>query len=172
MDKTEFYRRLDIDSSDEFKYYENLSALLEDDAFIEENLIRDLLKDVDKDVLEEHFDSYFDGFLKNLPDDETELYITVESVKRMMEGLISQDMDPDAISALASEIARFRKWYVLDLNVYDRRSRVDISMRDARFNVLAAGLLGETVDYDFRAALDYDIEGYSIRFSDMIADED
>ena len=36
MDKVRFYRILDIDSADEFQYYENLSALLEEDEYIEE----------------------------------------------------------------------------------------------------------------------------------------
>ena len=36
MDKVRFYRILDIDSADEFQYYENLSALLEEEEYIEE----------------------------------------------------------------------------------------------------------------------------------------
>ena len=51
MDKTGLYRKLDIDTIDEFRYYENLAALLEEDDYIEENLIRDLIREVDKSVL-------------------------------------------------------------------------------------------------------------------------
>ena len=43
MDKTVLYRKLDIDTIDEFRYYENLASLLEEDDFIEENLIIDLI---------------------------------------------------------------------------------------------------------------------------------
>ena len=43
MDKVRFYRVLDIESPEEFQYYENLASLLEEDEFIEENLIKDLL---------------------------------------------------------------------------------------------------------------------------------
>lgn len=168
MDKTTFYKKLDIETIDEFKYYENLASLMEEDDYIEENLIKDLLREVDKETLAEHMESFFESFLKNLPDNETDMYITVESVKRMMEGLISEDMDAEDVDRLASEIVRFRKWYVHDLNVFDKLSGEEVNVRDARYNIMAAGFLGEETDYDFRLALDYEIEGYDVKFSDMI----
>ena len=85
MDKVRFYHVLDIDSADEFKYYENLAALLEEDEYIEENLIKDLLKSVDMEMLAEQVGSYFDAFLDHLPDNETDLYIMVESIGRAFE---------------------------------------------------------------------------------------
>ncbi|MBQ6456821.1 MAG: hypothetical protein IJJ31_06890 [Mogibacterium sp.] len=168
MDKTALYLKLDIESPEEFKFYENLAALLEEDDYIEENLIRDLIKDIDKEVLAEHLDSFFEQFLANLPDNETELYITVDSIGRAMSGMISPDMSAEDIHALSSEIARFRKWYVHDLNVFDKLNAAEISLRDARYNILAAGFLGEPYDYDFRTALDYDLDGYDVRISDII----
>ena len=171
MDKSELYKKLDIDTIDEFKYYENLSALLEEDDYIEENLIRDLIKDVNKEVLAEHIDSYYDSFLDNLPDDETDLYITVDSIRRMMNGLISDDMTSEDIHTLAEEIARFRKWYVHDLNVFDRKTGEELNVRDARFNILAARFLGESCDYDFRTALDYSIDGYDVKISGFVSDD-
>ena len=73
MDKVRFYNVLDIDSADEFQYYENLAALLEEDEYIEENLIKDLLKSIDMELLAEQIGSYFDGFLDHLPENETDL---------------------------------------------------------------------------------------------------
>ncbi len=166
MDKTELYKKLDIDTIDEFKYYENLASLFEEDDYIEENLIRDLIKDVDKEVLAEHMDSFYEQFLGNLPDDETELYLTVDSIGRAMTGLISDDMTAEDVAALAEEIARFRKWYVHDLLVFDKINHTDLSVRDARYNYLAAGFLGEKTDYDFRSALDYSVEGYDVRIGE------
>ncbi len=168
MDKVQFYKKLDIESAEEFKYFENLSALLEEDDYIEENLIKDLIRDVDKSALAEHVESFFENFLKNLPDNETDLYITVESIKRMMEGLISEEMDDEDINRISSELIKFRKWYVLDLNVFDKLSGQEVNVRDARYNIVAAGFLGEDTDYDFRLALDYDIDGYDVKLSDMI----
>ena len=166
MDKTVLYNKLDIDTADEFKYYENLASLLEEDDFIEENLIRDLIREVDKEILAEHMDSFYEQFLGHLPDNETELYLTVDSIGRAMTGLISENMTPDEIYALAEEISRFRKWYVHDLNVTDRLTGSCLSVRDARYNIVAAGFLGEKTDYDFRQALDYSVEGYDVRLGE------
>lgn len=168
MDKTILYTKLDIDTIEDFRFYENLAALLEEDDFIEENLIRDLLREVDKSILSEYMDYFFENFLKHIPDQETELYITVESIKRMMSGLISEDMTDEDIDTLASEISRFRRWYVHEPNVFDKKTGEEVSLRDARYNIVAAGLLGDTYDYDFRTALDYNVDGYDIRISDIL----
>ena len=168
MDKVKFYNILDIDSADEFVYYENLASLLEEDDFIEENLIKDLLRGIDKEKLAEHIGSYFDGFLDHLPDRETDLYVLVESIGRAFSGLIYEDMTDADISELASEIAKFRKWYVHDLNAFNKLTGEESSVRDARYDIAAAKLLGEDSDYDFRLALDYDLDGFDVRISDMI----
>ena len=165
MDKTELYRKLDIDTIDEFRYYENLAALLEEDDYIDANLIRDLIREVDKGILAEHMDSFYEQFLNHIPDDETELYITVDSIGRAVGRMIADDMTDDDISVLADEIERFRKWYVHDHNVFDRISGEELSVRDARYNIIAAGFLGDKTDYDFRKALDYTVEGYDVRIS-------
>jgi hypothetical protein len=163
MDKPILYRKLDIETPEEFKFYENLASLLEEDDFIEENLIRDLISEIDTTYLAEHMESYFEDFLKNLPDDENELYITVDNIARHISGLIADDMSREDIAALASAIAKFRKWYVHDLNVFDKIKGEELSVRDARFNILAAGFLGEDCDYDFRTAYEFVPEGYDIR---------
>lgn len=168
MDKVRFYRILDIDTPEEFRYYENLSALLEEDEFIDENLIRDLMRSIDKETLAEHMDSYFEAFLNHIPDSENELYITVESIKRAFDGMIFEEMSDSDINRLASEISKFRKWYVHDLSVFDKLSGEEKSVRDARYDIAAAKLLGEDADHDFRLSLDYDLDGFDVRIADMI----
>ena len=169
MDKVRFYKVLDIDSPDEFQYYENLASLLEEDEFIEENLIKDILKDIDEERLAEHFESYFESFLSHIPEDEAEMYMTVGSIQRVFDGLIFEGMNDDDISSLASEISKFRKWYIHDLNAFNKLSGEESNIRDARYDLAAAKLLGENADYDFRTALDYDLDGYNVRLADMIA---
>lgn len=169
MDKVRFYNILDIDSADEFKYFENLASLLEEDEYIEENLIKDLIRNVDREKLAEHLGSYFDGFLDHLPDNETDLYVMIESMGRRFEGLIIDDMNEADIDALASEISKFRKWYVHDLNAFNRHTGEETNVRDARYDIAAAKLLGEDADYDFRTALNYDIDGFDVRIADMLS---
>ena len=165
MDKTELYNKLDIEHIGEFRYYENLASLMEEDDYIDNTLITELVKDVDKEVFAEHLDSYFEDFLKHIPDEESELYITVDSIRTAMEGMLSDEMDSEDVGALAEEISKFRKWYVHDRSVFDRISGEELSVRDARYNIVAAGFLGEKYDYDFGAALDYDLDGYDVRIA-------
>ena len=168
MDKVRFYRILDIDSAEEFQYFENLSALLEEEEYIEKNLIKDLIRNVDREKLAENMNSYFDGFLDHLPDNETDLYVMVESMGRVFDRLITEDMSDADIDALTSEIIKFRKWYVHDLNAFNKLTGEETSVRDARFDLVASKLLGEDADYDFRLALDYDIDGFDVRIADML----
>jgi hypothetical protein len=165
MDKTILYKKLDIDRADEFRFYENLSSLLEEDDFIEENLIADLLSEIDRSQFSEHLDLYFEEFLKNLPDDENELYITVDNIFRHLSGLVAVEMTREEIVRLAAAIGKFRKWYVHDLTVSDRISGEDISVRDARYNILAAKFLGEDTDYDFSKSCEFVPEGYDVLIS-------
>lgn len=162
MDKTTFYSILNIDDATEFQYYENLASLLEEESFIELNLIKDLVKDIDKELLGDASESYFEEFLKALPDDETNLYITVESIERAFASMIEED-NP----YLADEIHRFRKWYVLDTLVTDKVDGKELSVLNARYNVQAAKLLGETVNYDFHRAYDYEVSGYDIKITEI-----
>lgn len=168
MDKVELYRLLDIKDPEEFKYYENVAALIEDDRYIESNLIKDLFKDIDIEVLSESLGNYFEEFLKNIPDSENELYITVDQIKRVLLGLIKDEMSIDEIDALTNEFVKFRKWYSLDKLVFDKTNQTEISVRDSIFNILASKFIDEKCDYDFRLAELYDFEGYDILVSDII----
>ena len=170
MDKTTFYNIINIDSPDEFQYYENLAAILEEDDYIESNLLKDLLKDIDIEVVADCTENYFEEFLKAIPDEETELYITVEAIKRAFLDMMSESLNPDDAALLADEIVRFRKWYVQDNNAYDRIKKEDISVRDARYDIQAAKLLGDKVDIDFRNAYDYEVNGGGVRISEIIDD--
>lgn len=170
MDKTTFYNILNIDSPDEFVYFENLAALLEEDNYIEANLVKDLLKDVDMELVAESTENYFEEFLKAIPDNETSLYITVEAIQRAFVDMMTEEMNADDISLLADEIVRFRKWYVQDTLAYDNIKKEEVSVRDARYDIQAAKLLGEKTDIDWRNAYDYEVNGAGVRISEIIDD--
>lgn len=171
MDKTIFYHTLDIDSAEEFKYYENMAALLETDEFIESNLVRDLVKDIDKESFAELLDSFLEELLKLVPDKETDLYITIDSIKRAMTGMLDEGMTQDDIAIFADEVLKFRKWFVQDLLAFDLKTGEEICVRDAIYNIAASKYLGQEVGYDFRLACDYELEGYDVRVADMLEDE-
>lgn len=178
MDKIEFYRILDIDRPVDFKFYENLASLMEENAYIDENLLIDLIRNIDKETLAELTEAYFDEFLRVIPDEYTDLYITVETARRALTGALAEEMTDEEVRSYAGLIGKFRKWYSLDSLVADRLAGEKISVRDARYNFIAAGLLGTELDYNFEEALGFDSEGYTVRLADIIdaeiagADED
>lgn len=170
MDKTILYTLLDIDDMEEFVYYENMQALLEEDEYIEEELIRDIVTEVDIDVFKPLMDDYFEELLKDLPDEDTDIYITTDSIHRIFAGLFAEDIDEVTVDRIASEIMKFRKWYVQDSLVYDIDNENEINVRDARYNVKASKMLGDKYNYDFRMAYLYDSDGYDVRVSDIVSD--
>lgn len=170
MDKTQFYNLLNIENTEEFTYYENVAALFEEEKMIESNLIFDLLKDIDFEFLFDSCKTYFEDFLQNIPDFESEFYILVDSIKMQMLGRLQNKGSDDDLRTLADEICKFRKWYSLDKLVFDKIANEEISVRDARYNFLAAKLLGEEYSCDFRLALDYDLEGYDVNLEVVFDD--
>lgn len=161
MDKTEFYDILDISEPSEFSYYENVAALLEEERLIESNLIDDLLREVDFDDFRDLIKSYFEEFLNRIPEEETDLYFLADTMRRSLMGC-------EESKQLSDAIGRFRKWYVLEPSVQDQETGEEISVCQARYNISAAAMLGETVQYDFGKAYRFEMDGYDVSVRDMI----
>lgn len=168
MDKRELYEILDIDKPDDFEYYENLADLFEADDTIDNALIEELLAEVDMETFAELQDSYFDEFLKMIPDSETDFYVTVDTIKRSIAGLMNDNMDDEEIRELANAITGFRDWYVHKMLVFDLDTGAELSVRDAVFNINGSGFTGDKCNYDFRSALDYDADSYEVKVRDII----
>jgi hypothetical protein len=164
----EFYDLLDIESVDEFKYYENLANLLEADEHIDSDLIGPLVREVDRELLHELMYSFFDEFLEMIPDTFTDLFVTVETIKRSITGKIAAEMEESDIDDLTDAIMTFRKWYVTDKLVIDRNTADELSVRDAMYNMTASKYTVEDADYDFRAALEYDADTYSVDLAELL----
>ena len=169
MDRERLFEKLDIENPEEFKFYENLESLIEEEEHIESELIKEVLSAADKEYLVEHAETFFDKFLDNIPDDETELAIIVEIFKNNICGLIYEDMDDAALGELADELHKFRKWYAIDHNATDESDGSEMSIRDARYELLAADLLGEEKSIDFGKALVSGPDSYGIKVSDLAA---
>lgn len=169
MDRDRLFEKLDIDSPEDFRFYENFDALIEDEEHIEEELIREVLSYADAELLSDHADSFFESFLGNIPDDETELYIIIESFKRNISAHIFEGMEDEHINELARDIYNFRNWYAIEHNAKDENTGQDLSVRDARYEIAAAGFLGDEVSIDFGRAITSGPDSYGIKLSDLAA---
>lgn len=161
MDKTQLFELLDISKPEEFSYYENVAALLEEDRVIEQNLIDDLLREVNMESFKDLIKSYFEEFLNRIPDDETDLYFLADTMRRTLMGCEEERQLSDAIY-------RFRKWYVLDPSVLDKNTGEEISIRDARYNISASNYVGEKPEYDFSKAYNFETDGYDVSIRQMV----
>ncbi len=177
MDKESLYDLLDMESGDDFQYFENMAELLETDEEIDEDVMYELLEDVDLTAFAELTENYFDQLEEAIPDDETNFYTLVENIKRIISGLAddasSQDdsgSQSDMLVRLASEIVKFRTWYNETENVECVNEETGESqmlpVRDALVLDRAEKLGGSGYDLSFERAEEYDLDDFVMTFTD------
>lgn len=176
MTLEELYNILDLETGEDFQYFENLSDLIESNEDIESDLIYKLLNDVDIKTFAELTESYFYDVTESVPGDQIDVYNLIDNVKRVFVGLCeaSKNEEDKALLSLADEIDKFRKWYhdtekveVRNLSKGDTRY---MSVCDALTNSRLEKLESEEYSYDFNDALDYEIEEYIMTFADLAAE--
>ena len=86
MDKKAFYELVDIETPDDFKFYDNIENLIESDEEWDIDILSPLLSEIPSDVIVELIDEYFNNLLDRLPDEETDLYTLIYNVSRTMKG--------------------------------------------------------------------------------------
>lgn len=168
MDRFEFYRLIDIDTPEDFEYYENLESILEGDDYIEPELLEQLFVEVKWDSLGEIFENYFKELFRILPDKEDELQITLDGISRKITGILDELQSKENARSLAEEVVKFKKWFVSDELVGSRDNNATLSIRDAVYNIHAMKFGGAFCDYDFSNACDYKVDGYDINLSSLI----
>ena len=167
MDRERLFEKLDIDEPEGFKFYENFEALMEEEEHIEEEYIREILSAADPELISDHIESFFESFSSNIPEDETELAIILETFRNNISSAAS-DRNDDSLSGLTSEIYRFRRWYAIEHNALNEDDGRELSVRDARYDILAAKLLGEDISIDFGRAITSGPDAYEVRIKDII----
>lgn len=172
MTKEELYELVDIDSGDEFTYFENLSALLEADEKIESDVIYALFSEVDLHTLAELFESYFYDIMESMPED-LDVYNLLEAEKRNLVAMAeaSGREEEGALRKLSEEIERFHDFFSSELNCeITRQNDGKISMtslRDAIYEHRAGKLHNELLHFDISKAADYVIEEYIMSIGDL-----
>lgn len=160
-----------IEDPSEFTYFENLADLLETDEYIEESDLEELLRSIDKDVLSELLSNYFDEFQKMIPEEETDFFVTVDTISKNLLGSVSELAKGGDPQDTARSISVFRKWYLRQDNVFDLDTGEELSVRDALFNLRADKLTGSQHHYNFGTALEYEADSYSLLVDDLVQTE-
>lgn len=172
----ELYKILDLETGEDFQYFENMSDLIECNEDIESDLIYRLLEDIDLKTFAELTESYFYDVTESVPGDQIDLYNLIENVKRVFVGLCeaSRNEDERALVSLADEIDKYRKWYhdsdkVEVRNLSSGETRY-LSVCDALTNSRLEKLEANDYAYDFSEVITYEIEEYIMTYADLVAE--
>ena len=169
MDLNELFEIVDIESAEDFKYFDNFAALMESDDYIPAEVMYELFAEVDTDVLSELTDNYFEDIMEGVPEEEAELFTLLDNIKRVLKGYAENTDDERSIVLFTDEVSRFRNWYNFDTDV-ECQSRKDgstrtVPVREALVLYRIEKLRADDYMYDFSECLDYPLDEYVVSFT-------
>ena len=169
MDLNELFEIVDIESAEDFKYFDNFAALMESDDYIPAEVMYELFAEVDTDVLSELTDNYFEDIMEGVPEEEAELFTLLDNIKRVLKGYAENTDDEISIVLFTDEVSRFRNWYNFDTDV-ECQSRKDgstrtVPVREALVLYRIEKLRADEYMYDFSECLDYPLDEYVVSFT-------
>lgn len=175
MDFDELLELLEIESPDEFGYFEHFAALVECDEEIPYDLFYRILADADSDTLVDLTDSYFEEILQNIPDDAIDAYTLLSTIKQALVGLAKNSSTREERVAYTDELYKFRNWYIFDSIVHLKRLsdnvKKDVTVSEAFSLYRLEKLNDDQYRYDFSDSLDYEIDEYSISIDTELDEE-
>jgi hypothetical protein len=175
MDFDELLELLEIESSDEFGYFEHFAALIECDEEIPYDLFYRVLADAESDTLIDLTENYFEDILQGMPDDAIDIYTLICTIKQALIGLAKSSSTREERIAYTDELYKFRNWFIFDSIVHLRRlsdnSKRDVSVSEALSLYRLEKLNEDQYRYDFSDCLDYEIDEYAISIDAALDEE-
>lgn len=176
MDYNELLDMFEIESPDEFGYFEHFATLIECDEDIPYELFYKFLAETDSETLIDLTDNYFEDILLGIPDDGIEIYTMLETIRQALLGLLknADDTESDRI-AYVDELYKFRNWYVFDGLVHIKRildgKKADVTIGESLSLFRLEKLSEDQHTYDFNDCLEYEIDEYAISFDTKLDEE-
>jgi hypothetical protein len=164
-------RVLDLESADQFDDFEQLAALIEDDHPVDEAAVHRLLGNTVGSLLADLIENYFEDLLTGVPDDDVDFYTLLTLIGRSLSGLAARSAaDSDDRHRFIDELLRFRDWVTAPGNVQIKNPALPDSQIVSILEALALYRLdqldppAEDRCFDYSAALDYEVEEFSLSF--------
>lgn len=177
MNIEELFEFLDLESGEDFQYFENFADFVECGEDIEHDAICIMLSEIDMQNFAEICESYFYDITENMPQDNVDIYSLLENIKRVLVGLsevVAAGEEEGADVKLADELNRFRIWYSVESEVeckdIKRGKAYYIPVRDALALYRSEKLTNGEYSYDFGSALEYELEEYIMTYADLADD--
>jgi hypothetical protein len=103
-------QEIDVESAEDFKYFEQFSTLMETDFDeLEYDDFAELMLMPDGEALSEMTSSFFEDLVKGVPDDNTDLYSILQTIKDTLVTL-AEHTHHRGRGFYADELFRFREW--------------------------------------------------------------
>ncbi|MCI5698376.1 MAG: hypothetical protein MR269_05040 [Clostridiales bacterium] len=178
MNREKFYELADIETPEDFKFYDNVENLVEADEQWDADLLWSVISEVDGDTLKEIFKEYFQSLMEKLPEDNTELYTLIYNTGRAITGLAGAGESDrvDNLRRLSEELERFSGWFSRDSKIeiqdVDSGDVSSMPLRDALAYMSLEKLGMGNYIFNFDGVLDYEVDEYVINLMDWSIDDD
>lgn len=158
MTLDELYELIDIDTPEDFAYFEQMAELLESEETIPFDLFASALSALDSDTATTLIENYFEEFNNAIPDTDDDFVMLVDNVKQAL--LLAAENIEDSRRVFAEQLYYFREWlHKPDGAVVDKKP---MSVLDAVTEHRAEKLGGESHKYIFTSVADYELEELSL----------
>lgn len=178
MNFNELLEYLDLEDAGQFEYFESMADLLESEDYIEQEAMYQLFDGADKTMIAELLSDYFEDILEGLPENSGEIFSLLHQIKLSLIGMVSgiEEDEDDALRRFTDQFYRFKNWYSHESEVIlvpeDGGQPLYHSVRDAITASRLEKLGGEKYDYNFENALDYELDSYTMSFSELMQTEE
>ncbi|MCQ2553930.1 MAG: hypothetical protein MJ150_06475 [Clostridia bacterium] len=158
MTLDELYELIDIDTPEDFAYFEQMAELLESEENIPFDLFASALSALDLDTATTLIENYFEEFNNAIPDTDDDFVMLIDNVKQAL--LLAAENIEDSRRVFAEQLFYFREWlHKPDGAVVDKKP---MSVLDAVTEHRAEKLGGESHKYIFTSVADYELEELSL----------
>ena len=104
-------KEFDIESDEDFIYFEQFSAVMESELTIDYDIFLDLIMMPEREALATMTESFFEDLIKGIPDNDMELYSQIQGSKDVLTELARLEHER-SMGFFAHELFRFREWFV------------------------------------------------------------
>ena len=172
MDYYELLEYLDLEEAGQFEYFEAMADLIESEEYIDQEAMYMLFDGADNTMIEELLQDYFEDVLDGLPENSGEIFSLLHQIKLSLIGMISHAEDDSDMRRFTDEFYRFQTWYSheseVELQPENGGAALYTNVRDAITASRMEKLGGEKYSYDFENAQDYQLDSYTMSFSDLM----
>lgn len=162
---------IDIDESAEFQFFENFADLMETDYEFSVDDCYELFREVNREEVIDIINNYFKELLDGIPDDKTDFYTLLDTIKLSLMGLLAAENDEASLVHFSEELTRFKDWYSKDSEVVLKNIETlevsTVSIRDAVVTSRLEALDGDKYHYDFNECLEYELDEFILSYGDL-----